>query len=139
MVCPRITSIAEGPQTFTVTQPLSSSRTISRNAIHLFFCKFHRQRIGTCNGTFEYRYDPVWFEIMNACHVHDVNMLINHYQSLFGFFSSYRELGRCCNNIINNIIATKNSIDSHLVAFKNRRRGRIPWRVISANKIHFRG
>ena len=103
------------------------------------FCKFHRQRIGTCNGTFEYRYDPVWFEIMNACHVHDVNMLINHYHSLFGFFSSYRELGRCCNNIINNIIATKNSIDSHLVAFKNRRRGRIPWRVISANKIHFRG
>ena len=103
------------------------------------FCKFHRQRIGTCNGTFEYRYDPVWFEIMNACHVHDVKVLINHYQSLFGFFSSYRELGRCCNNIINNIIATKNSIDSHLVAFKNRRRGRIPWRVISANKIHFRG
>ena len=139
MVCPRITSIAEGPQTFTVTQPLSSSRTISRNAIHPVFCKFHRQRIGTCNVTFEYRYDPVWFEIMNACHVHDVNMLINHYQSLFGFFSSYRELGRCCNNIINNIIATKNSIDSHLVAFKNRRRGRIPWRVISANKIHFRG
>ena len=103
------------------------------------FCKFHRQRIGTCNGAFHCRYNSVWFEIVNACHVHGVIMVINRYHSLFGFLSSYRELGRCCDNIINNIITTKNSIDGHLVAFKNRRGGRIPWRVISANKIHFRG
>jgi len=103
------------------------------------FCKFHRKRIRTRNGTFDYRYNSVWFEIVNACHAHSVNMTVNGYHSLFGFLSSYRELGRCCNNIINNIIATKNSIDGHLIAFKNRRRGRIPWRVISANKIHFRG
>ncbi len=103
------------------------------------FCKFHRQGIGTCNGTFDYRYNSVWFEIVNACHAHSVNMTVNGYHGLFGFLSSYRELGRCCNNIINNIFATKNLIDSLLVAFKNRRGGGIPRRVISANKIHFRG
>ncbi len=103
------------------------------------FCKFHRQRIGTCNSAFNYRYNSVWFEIVNACHVHDVNMIINRYHGLFGFLSSYRELGRCCNNIINNIIATKDSINGLLIAFKNRCGGCIPRRMISANKIHFRG
>ncbi len=103
------------------------------------FCKFHRKRIRTRNGTFDYRYNSVWFEIVNACHVHGTNMIINRYHCLFGFLSSYGELGRCCNNIINNIVATKDSIDSLLIAFQNRRGGRIPRRVISANKIHFRG
>ena len=103
------------------------------------FCKFHRKRIRTRNGTFDYRYNSVWFEIVNACHVHGTNITINRYHCLFGFLSSYGELGRCCNNIINSIVATKDSIDSLLVAFQNRRGGRIPRRVISANKIHFRG
>ena len=103
------------------------------------FCKFHRQRIRTCDGTFDYRYNSVWFEIVNACHVHGANMTINRYHSLFRFLPSYRELGRCCDNIINNIFATKDLIDSLLVAFKNRPGGCIPWRMISANQIHFRG
>ena len=85
------------------------------------FCKFHRQWIGTCNGAFDCRHYSVWFEIVNACHVHGMNKIINRYYSLFGFLSSYRELGRCCDNIINNIIATKDSINGLLVAFKNRR------------------
>ena len=103
------------------------------------FYKFHRQWIGACYDTFDYRYNSVWFEIVNTCHIHGVNMIINRYHSLFGFLSSYCELGRCCDNIIDNIIATKDSIDGLLVAFKNRRRGGIPWRMISTNKIHFRG
>ena len=103
------------------------------------FCKFHRQWVGACYRTFDCRYNSVWFEIVNAGHVHAPNMTINRYHSLFGFLSSYRELGRCCNNIINNIITTKDSIDGLLVAFKNRGRGCIPRRMVSADKIDFRG
>ena len=101
------------------------------------FCKFHRQRIGPCNGAFDCRYNSIWFEIVNACHVHGGNKIINRYHSLFGFLSSYGELGRCCDDIINNIISTKDSIDGLLVAFKNRGGGCVPRRMIPANKIHF--
>lgn len=102
-------------------------------------CKFHRQWIGTCNGTFDRWYNSIWFEIVNARHVHDPNMTVNRYDSLFRFLSSHRELGLRCDNVIDDIITTKDSIDSLLVAFKNRRGGRIPGRMISAYKIHFRG
>ena len=103
------------------------------------FCKFHGQRIGTCNGTFDHWYNSVWFEIMNACHVHGMTMTVNRYHSLFGFLSSHRKLGLRCNNVSDDIITTKDSINGLFVAFKNRRGGCIPRRVISANKIHFRG
>lgn len=100
-------------------------------------CKFHRQWIGTGNNTFHRWYNSIWFEIVNACHAHGPNMTINRYDSLLRFLSSHRELGLRCDNVIDDIIATKDSIDSLLVALKNRRRGCIPRRVIAANKIHF--
>ena len=103
------------------------------------FCKFHRQWVGACYRTFDCRYNSVWFEIVNAGHAHGLNMNTNRYHSLFRFLSSHRELGRCCNDIINNVIAAKDSIDGLLVALENRGRGCIPRRMISANKIHLRG